>query len=229
MLRRAKAGRRLSLVIGVVGATSLLGVGIALAADTIMASDNNFGPAPYNTEQGAVVPFQNSGFSQHNVTATATGPDGKALFRSPTTSGGASSSVQGTQYLSAGDYSFFCTIHGPTMSGVLRVANSGTPQARPNATLTLVSKKISKVVKKAKLLVGVNMTAPVDGASLVASLGKATLGRGNSLSLRGGQQTVAIRLGKAAKNKLAKTSKASVTLSADIPFGSPASGKGKLK
>ena len=115
------------------------------------------------------------------------------------------------------------------MSGVLHVTGTGSAQARPNATLTLASKKISKVAKKGKLLVGVNMTAPVDGASLVASLGKATLGRANSLSLKAGQQTIAIGLGKAAKNKLAKKSKASVTLTADIPFGSPASGKGKLK
>ena len=230
MLRRAKAVRRLWLVIGLVGAIALFGAGIALAAtQTIVAQDNSFPASPFNTDQGAVVPFQNSGFQQHNVTATATGPDGKPLFRSPTTNGGASNSVQGTQYLSPGDYSFFCTIHGPVMSGVLHVTSAGAAQARPNATLTLVSKKISKVVKKGKLLVGVNMTAPVDGASLVASLGKATLGRANSLSLNAGQQTVAIGLGKAAKNKLAKKSKASVTLKGDIPFGSPASGTGKLK
>jgi plastocyanin len=231
MLWSAKNGKRRWLIFGLVAAMSMFGAGIALAAtETITAHDNTFAPgSPYSTDQGAVVPFQNSGFSQHNVTATATGPDGKPLFRSPTTNGGASSSVGGTQYLSAGDYPFFCTIHGPSMSGVLHVTSAGTAQARPNATLTLVSKKISKVAKKAKLLVGVNMTAPVDGASLVASLGKATLGRANSLSLKSGQQTVAIRLGKTAKNKLAKKSKATVTLSADIPFGSPASGKGKLR
>jgi plastocyanin len=229
MLRRAKNAKRRWLIFGVVAATSLLGGGVALAAQTIVAQDNSFPASPYSTEQGAVVPFQNGGFSQHNVTATATGPDGKALFRSPTTNGGASSSVDGTQYLSSGDYPFFCTIHGPSMSGVLHVTSAGSPQARPNATLTLVSKKISKVAKKGKLLVGVNMTAPVDGASLVAKLGKATLGRANSLSLRAGQQTVPIRLGKAGKNKLSRKSKASVTLTGDIPFGLPASGKGKLK
>ena len=230
MLRRAKAVRRLWVTVGLAGAIGLFGAGIALAAtDTIFAGDNFFQPSQVNTDQGTVVPFQNTGSSQHNVTATATGPDGKPLFRSPTTNGGASSSVQGTQYLSAGDYSFFCTIHGPVMSGVLHVTSAGAAQARPNATLTLVSKKISKVVKKGKLLVGVNMTASVDGASLVASLGKATLGRANSLSLNAGQQTVAIGLGKAAKSKLAKKSKATVTLTAQIPFGSPASGTGKLK
>jgi plastocyanin len=229
MLRRAKAVRRLWLIIGLVGALALFGAGIALAASQTIEGTgaNTYTATTYTTDQGEVVPFTVTG-SQHNVTANGSGPDGKALFRSATISGG-TTAVTGTQYLAAGNYTFFCSIHPTTMQATLHVTSNGTPQARPSATLSLVSKKISKVAKKGKLLVGVNMTAPVDGASLVASLGKATLGRANSLSLKAGQQTVAIGLGKSAKNKLAKKSKASVTLTADIPFGSPASGKGKLK
>ena len=228
MLRRAKNGKRLWLVFGLVAAVGMFGGGIALAAAPIVGDSTNHYSSPnYTADQGEIVPFQVTG-SQHNVTATTNGPDGKSLFRSATISGG-TTPVSGTQYLSTGNYTFICTIHPTTMQATLHVTGNGTPQARPNATLTLVSKKISKVAKKGKLLVGVNMTAPVDGASLVASLGKATLGRANSLSLKAGQQTIAIGLGKAAKSKLAKKSKASVTLTADIPFGSPASGKGKLK
>src|SRR6476660_9746402 len=120
MLRRAKAVRRLWLIIGLVGALAVFGAGIALAAtQTIVAQDDTFPASPFNTDQGAVVPFQNSGFQQHNVTADAIGPDGKPLFRSPTTNGGASSSVGGTQYLPAGDYTFFCTIHGHVLSRTL--------------------------------------------------------------------------------------------------------------
>jgi plastocyanin len=229
VLRRAKNGKRIWLVVGLVGAIGLFGAGIALAASQTIegTASNTYSNPDYTTDQGEVVPFTVTG-SQHNVTAHGPGPDGNVLFRSATISGG-TTAVNGTQYLTAGDYTFFCSIHPSTMQATLHVTSNGTPQPRPQATLTLVSKKISKVAKKGKLLVGVNMTAPVDGASLVASLGKATLGRANSLSLKAGQQTVAIGLGRAAKSKLAKKSKASVTLTADIPFGSPASGKGKLK
>jgi hypothetical protein len=37
-----------------------------------------------------------------------------------------------------------------------------------------------------------------------------------------------VKLSKTGKNKLKKKSKASVTVTASIPFGSPASGKAKL-
>ena len=44
-----------------------------------------------------------------------------------------------------------------------------------------------------------------------------------------GQQFAVLKLSKSGKNKLSRLSKATVTVAADIPFGSPASAKAKLK
>jgi hypothetical protein len=68
----------------------------------------------------------------------------------------------------------------------------------------------------------------VDGASLVAKLGKSTIGKVDGLSLTAGQQFATVKLSKAGKSKLSKKSKASVTVTATIPFGTPATAKSKL-
>ncbi len=113
------------------------------------------------------------------------------------------------------------------MQATLVVTSNGAPQARPSATVSVRSKKLAKASKKG-ILVAINTTAKVDGASLVAKLGKATIGKADGLSLSAGQQFATVKLSKAGKNKLKKKSKASVTVIASIPFGSPASGKTKL-
>jgi plastocyanin len=219
--------RRLGLVGGLVIAGVLFAGGLALAASqTIVGqTDNTFDHTTYTTDQGEVVPFQVTG-SSHNVTAHQNGPDGAALFRTPTISGG-TTGVQGTQYLSAGDYTFFCSVHPSTMQATLHVTGNGTPLARPSASLSVRSKKLDKVSKKG-ILVAITTTAKVDGASLTAKLGKSTIGTASGLSLSSGQQFATVKLSKAGKNKLRGKSKASVSVTADIPFGSPASAKAKL-
>jgi plastocyanin len=219
--------RRLGLVAGLVIAGVLFAGGLALAASqTIVGQiDDTYNHATYTADQGEVAQFQVTG-DTHNVTAHQNGPDGAALFRTPTISGG-TTGVQGTQYLSAGSYTFFCTVHPTTMQATLVVTGNGAPQARPAATVSVRSKKLAKVSKKG-ILVAINTTTKVDGASLVAKLGKATIGKADGLSLAAGQQFATVKLSKSGKNKLKKKSKASVTVTASIPFGSPASGKSKL-
>jgi len=219
--------RRLGLVAGLVIAGVLFAGGLALAASqTIVGQiDDTYTAPTYTTDQGEVVQFRVTG-DTHNVTAHQNGPDGAALFRTPTISGG-TTGVQGTQYLSAGTYTFFCSVHPTTMQATLVVTGNGAPQARPTATLRVRSKKLAKVSKRG-ILVAINATAKVDGASLVAKLGKATIGKANGLSLASGQQFATVKLSKSGKKKLKKKSKASVRVTATIPFGSPASGKKKL-
>jgi plastocyanin len=228
MLRRRTIGRRFGLAVALIAFGGMVWAGIALAvSDTIVAGPaESFSAATYSTDQGEVVPFQNLGGS-HNVTARQNGPDGKALFRSETTTSG-TTPVNGTQYLTASDYAFFCSVHPTTMQGTLRVTGAGTPQARPSATLTLRTKKISKALKRG-LLVGINSSAKVDGASLVAKLGKTTIGKAAGLSWFAGQQAQVVKLTKSGKSKLRAKGKATVKVTADIPFGSPATAKGKLK
>jgi plastocyanin len=226
MFKRRTTGRRLGLAIALVALGAMAYAGIALAAAPIIGQgDDTFSAATYTIDQGEVGQLQVTG-SSHNATARQAGPDTKALFRSPTISGG-TAGVDGTQYLSAGDYAFFCTVHPTTMQATLHVTGNGTPQARPSAQLSVRSKKLAKVSKKG-ILVAVTTTAKVDGASLVAKLGKTTIGQISDLSLAAGQQFATVKLSKAGKSKLSKKSKASVTVTASIPFGSPATAKSKL-
>ena len=228
MLRRGKAAGRIWLLTGMVVAGVLFAGGLAFAASaTIVGTGGDvYAPTDYNADQGEISQLQVTG-STHNVTARQNGPDGKALFRSATISGGFTP-VSGTQYLASGDYPFFCTIHPTTMSGTLHVSTSGAPQPRPSVALSIRAKKIAKALKKG-INVALNTSAKVDDVSLVAKLGKATIGRSSDLSLAQGQVFETIKLSKSGKSKLRGKRKATVTVTADIPFGSPASAKAKLK
>jgi len=201
--------------------------GIALAASPpiIGQIDDTYSAPAYTIDQGEVAQLQVTG-SDHNATARTNGPDSMALFRSPTITGG-SAAVDGTQYLSAGDYQFFCTIHPTTMQATLHVSGNGTPQARPSASLKLKTKTISKAVKKG-LLVSITASTSASNTTLTAKLGNATIGK-TSTSLAAGPQSKKLKLSKAGKSKLRKKGSAKVTVTATIPFGAPATAKGKLK
>ena len=229
MLRRGTAGRRIWLAIALVAIGVMISAGLALAAsDTIVAGIDTYSQPSYNADQGSVVPFQDPD-GAHNVTARQNGPDGKPLFRSPTISGD-TASVDGTQYLPAGDYPFFCTIHPSTMTGTLHVTANGTPLARPHIDLSILSSKLAKVKKKAKILVQVTAMTSVSGASVEARLGPNTiLGRTGSLSLQRGAQTVAVKLTKRGKRELRPKTKARISVDGSVPFGPPASVKRKLR
>ena len=226
------APRRFKLIAGLAATAALLAGAFASpagAADLITASDNFFGPpTTFTMSQGENPTLQNNGSNPHNVTATSTGPDGGPLFRSATISGG-STPANGTQYLTAGSYPFICTIHPATMQGTLNVSASGTPQPRPRISLKLSSRKLAKVAKKGRLRVAITSSASADDASVTAKLGKATIARASGLSLFAGRQFAVLRLGKKAKAKLAKRTKATIVLKGTVAFGSPATAKGKLK
>jgi plastocyanin len=227
MLRRGTAGRRfwVAVAVAVVGVMGY--AAYALAADTITATDDFYSAPTYTMNQGERPTFANGGVNQHNVTAQQNGPDKRVLFSTPTLNGGQTASVDGTQYLTAGTYTFFCTIHPTTMQATLVVTSSGTPQARPSATLTSKTKTISKALKKG-IVVSANASTAISGVAFTAKLGKATIGK-TTRSLAAGPQNVTVKLTKAGKSKLRGKSKASVTITADIPFGSPATAKSKLK
>jgi plastocyanin len=226
MFKRGTTGRRLGLLIALIACGAMVYAGIALAAAPIIAQgDDTYNAPSYTIDQGEVAQMQVTGNS-HNVTANQAGPDTKALFRTPTISSG-SAGVDGTQYIPAGVYTFFCTVHPTTMQATLNVTSNGTPLARPSAQLSVRSKKLAKVSKKG-ILVAITTSAKVDGATLVAKLGKTTIGKVSDLSLAAGQQFATVKLTKAGKSKLSKKTKASVSVTADIPFGSPATAKSKL-
>jgi plastocyanin len=227
--------RRRIIPIGIAAALtcvgiSLIGTGVVLAqgSEVIVAGPSeSFSQPSFNTDQGEIVQFRDDG-GTHNVTARQAGPDGGPLFRSATISGG-TTPVNGTHYLTTGDYQFFCSIHPTTMNGTLHVTGAGTPQPRPNLRLTLISRKLAKVVKTGKLRVGVNASVAAQGASIIAKLGKLTIASASGLSVIGGDQTQVLKLRKAGKAKLAKRTKATINLNGTIPFGPPGLATGKLK
>jgi plastocyanin len=217
------------MILALAAATALFGGGVALAAsETIVGTGGDvFTKGTFTTDQGEVVQLQVTG-STHNATASTNGPDGKPLFRSATIGPG-TTPVNGTQYLTAGSYPFICTVHPTTMQATLNVTGNGTPQPRPHIDLKLASKKLAKVVKKGKLLVGVNASAQADDVSIEAKLGKTRLGKTQDLSLAAGQSSEVLKLTKAGKSKLAGRAKATILLNGSVDFGAPTSAKGKLK
>jgi plastocyanin len=237
--RQAQRGRiRLSICLGtVVLALGLNAPSAWAAAQPIGASDNVFtggsgGSAPtYTMDQGDNPPFltNNGPANAHNVQARQNGPDNGALFFSATTGPGTQAPVFGTQYLSAGSYQFFCTIH-PEMQGTLVVTSNGTPQPRPSVALEMRTKKISKALRKG-IVVGIT-PSPGPGItmqSLVAKLGKTTIGKAKFPDAGPHSPTNLIQLSKAGKSKLRKKGSAKVTVIAHVLFGSPTTTNAKLR
>jgi plastocyanin len=204
---------------------AVLGVGAAVAWAAPAAIEgtgaNTFNASSYAHDGGTVAQLTVTG-SSHNVTAYANGPDGKTLFRSGTISSG-TTPVNGTQYLSAGSYSFFCSIHPDTMQATLNVTGTGLP--RPTVDVAVSSRKLSKVLKKGKLAVKVATTGAPEVA-LAAVLGKRTIATG---TVRAGGTTAALKLTKSGRHALAGRDKATVRVTGSIEFGAPDTAKAKLK
>ena len=234
--RRARI--RLSIYLGTVVLVLGLIATAWAAAQPIGASDNVFtggsgGSAPtYTMDQGDNPPFltNNGPANQHNVRARQDGPDKGPLFFSATLVPGQQAPVGGTQYLSAGAYPFFCTIHPTEMQGTLVITNNGTPQARPSVTLEVRTKTISKALKKGIVVaITPSPTPAISLLSLVAKLGKTTIGKAKFPSTSPHSPTNVIQLSKAGKRKLRGKSKATVKVTADVLFGAPGTAKAKLK
>jgi plastocyanin len=213
--RGALAGAALAAALGV-GAS----VAWAAPATIVGQADNTFNQPSYSHDGGTVARLTVGG-GTHNATANATGPDGKALFRSATISSG-NTAVDGTQYLSAGSYPFICTIHPTTMQATLNVTGNGLP--RPTVDLTVTSRKLSKVVKKGKLAVRATTTGNPEVA-LSATLGKRRIAAG---TIPAGGTGGALKLTKGGRQALAGKERATVKVTGTIDFGAPDTAKRKL-
>ena len=214
------------------GATALAGVANIFAADG-GPGGNRFEGAPFNINEGTLATFINMGDNTHTVTADADGPDGKALFRTGSVSGGdGPASVNGTEYLAEGAYPFHCSIHSE-MQATLNVGTSPQgPVTRPSIAVSVKSKKLKRVAKSGKLKVEVSASGPTDadGVSLSAKKGRKGITKTASTDVNaGGTETVKLGLKKKAAEKLADLEKAKVRVTAEVDFGSPAKASKKLK
>jgi plastocyanin len=206
-----------------------LACGVILAATAAIAwavpqpivgkADNTFAAPSYDLAGGTVASLTTEGASTHNVTASAVGADGLPLFKSANVAGGPTP-VNGTQFLPAGDYAFTCTLHAG-MASSLKV--TGTPLPRPTVEITILSKKLDKVVSSGKLKVKTATSATA--VDLVAKLGAKTIGSAKPA----GSATTTMKLTKSGKSALAKKSSAKVAVTGTVEFGEPATVKRTLK
>jgi len=211
-------------------ATQALGTGVR----PITAYDNYFNPG--FQDEGLQMVLVNEGSNPHDVISFDPGPDGKELFRSAIVPGSADPGspegpVEGTQFLSAGTYEFFCSIHAG-MDGTMTVSTTGTPIPRPEISLKLKSKKLEKVLDSGKLKVKVEAAEPTDaeGISLQARKGKKAITKKKSLALGAGDsETAKLKLKKNAAGKLAELEKAKVKVSGTVDFGFGDKASKKLK
>jgi plastocyanin len=125
--------RRFAILVGLMGA---LAVPAAARADEQIEAGPaccRFTAAGYTMDQGERLTFLNSDVTgvQHDVVSRARAPEGNtALFSTPQIKQGENVFVEGSQYLTTGEYQFYCSLHSG-MESKLTVTSAGTPQPRP--------------------------------------------------------------------------------------------------
>ncbi len=229
MPRRAKS-TAIAVLVCVIGAT----VAAATAWGAVLpirATDSvtDFESALYTMDQGQKASFNNTGPGiPHNVTANAR-ISGQRLFRSKTITDGATAPVNGTQYLTTGDYTFICSIH-PVMQATLQVTGAGTPVARPKVSVAILSGQLAKVANTGKARVKVRALTKSDNVTLKLKLGSKMLASKANIDLAPGQvRRLTLKLGRRACNRLAGKDQAKLTLLGSAPFGKTSSASKLLR
>jgi plastocyanin len=223
IMRMRKPGKRVMLVAALACAGALAFASSAHAI-TISAPPNaeadNYDPESYTINQGGTIGFNNADPGvDHDVRARGQ-IGGGPLFLTPTITGLADTLVQGTEYLTAGSYAFFCNVHPLSMTGTLNVTGMGTPVPRPKVDVKVLSGDIDKVANKRKARVRVKAITDADNVSLALKLKNLRLGGKGNIDLDAGQtRTVVLRLSRRAKNKLSDKERARVKLVGSVQFG----------
>lgn len=220
------------LVVGVL--TLLPGAVPASAADSIVADTEccTFAPGPYFQDLGEIPLFVNPvDANPHNVTSTSKGPDGDALFRSQTVGADSTTPVAGTQYLNAGTYPFFCTLHGSGMSGELVVeGDTGAVVARPSITVSIPAQSLGKVRKSGRIKVRVKANTTGRGIRIGARKGSKAITSSPKLSLAAGaSRIVNLKLSPAGRKAMAKGRQVAISAVGTVAFGKPSSAKRNLR
>jgi plastocyanin len=224
-------GARRAIIAVLVAGGSAFGAASALGVtETISSSPQccTYSKPTFTIDAGQVANFSNPDSASHNVTATVKGPDGEDLFASPTVGQAGQTQVNGTQYLAPGSYAFFCTVH-PDMTATLAVAG-GTPVPRPQIAIKVLSKKIDKVVSSGTLKVKVSAPSESDDVVLEAVKGSRKIGSKKNIDLAAGSsQNIKLHLTSTGKQALNGLGSAKVKVTGEMPFGSPATAKRKLR
>lgn len=146
--------KKWSLAPLVCGAILAATTALAWAAPAAVTTSGNSYSAPvFNHEGGTVAVLSHTGGGPHNAVSAATGSGGQPMFSSGDPILFGTDPISGTQFVPAGDYLFYCTVHGSPTSGMratLRV--TGTPLPRPDSAYGGLSAQSKK--KKCKKLRG---------------------------------------------------------------------------
>lgn len=163
-----------SLVVAVIAGLLVLAVPASADQQILAASGQRYAQTTVTIAQGERLTFRNDDNVQHDVTSTQD-RDAKPLFATPLVDPKGEAVVEGSQYLTTGEYAFVCSIH-PDMQGKLIVSADGTPVPRPGSagapTLKAAAARLA-AVRKAKALV-VTLAGPAGSDAIVAA--RATLG-----------------------------------------------------
>jgi plastocyanin len=215
----------------------LLAAPAAIADEEIVgATPNRYQNPQVTIDQGERLTFRNTDFANHDVTSKTSG-----LFASDTIGQGATSFVEGSQYLTTGSYDFYCSIHAQ-MTGTITVTSAGTPAQRPGSggtppppdttppalTLTPRSAKAKALRTGRALKVDIG-TDEASKLTLTVKLGTRVAGRVVETFETGGTRRVAIVLRKKVRRKLRSGSKLRLALGGTDTAGNAANAAKTLK
>lgn len=218
MMAAVRRGLALALL------AALLGAAPASADETITARPvNQFASSTTTIDQGEKVTLRNIDISGHDVISHDGGDDGQPLFASSLVNPGSSGPVAGTEYLTTGNYDFFCSIH-PGMEATLEVTSAGTPAERPQAEgveVKVLSKDLDRVLESRRLKLKVRSRAGVVQLGARAERRKRSIALG-SKKVRfeeKEERRVKLKLSDAAVKALKKRNKATVIATATASHG----------
>jgi hypothetical protein len=116
------------------------------------------------------------------------------------------------------------------MEADLTVSGNGTPVARPDIEVKLLSRNLDKVVASRRLKVQVAAETESDDIELVARKGARKLASKKGVDLAAGaKRTLKLRLTNAGRNAIDDLDAAKVKLTGSVPFGRPDSAKRTLR
>jgi plastocyanin len=219
------------------GVGALLALGTATVAwgapATIVAGNSeDYSQPQYIQSQGERSVFRNVEVGvAHNVTSNGRIGGGR-LFRSATIVGSASGTqapVSGTQYLTQGDYTFFCSVH-PDMEATLRVNGAGTPVRRPAFRLAILTRTLEKAQNTGRVRVKIRGLTKSENVTLHLRFGKRQLGTKRNVDVNPGQvRRPFIQLTRAGMARIAGREQAKLKLVGIVPFGKTRAVKKLLK
>jgi plastocyanin len=201
-------------------AAAVLASAPAASADEVIraSSTTRYSTSRVTIDQGEHVAFENASSDRHNVISNDYAPDGSRLFRSDTIGPGSSTPVVGTEYLTTGDYSFFCSVHAG-MRGVLSVTGAGTPvprpqtpdTTRPGLRLRVLTRSTRTALARRALLVHLRATEHVRVALVLRARGRRIAAR-TAVVPRAGFKGTRMRLTRSGRKLLRKAARIRVSL-----------------